>query len=144
MSALKLERIDYDAPGGIEIHLGGVDLMDGTPVLDIKPYLPYADSIPEAGAGWAEGEIPRFAVNFSEEAGRVLESARDRYPRLRELVTQMLEWDPRPTSQRRTMAIDDPASEGLSFGFRVQDYDIQWEIRERAILVTRVISVCRT
>ena len=55
LSAVKLERIDLDAAGGIEIHVTGVDVLDGTPVLDIKPYLPYADSIPEASSGLGSG-----------------------------------------------------------------------------------------
>ena len=48
LSALEIEKIVIDAPQGPEIHVRGVDLLDGTPVLDIKPYLPYADSIPKA------------------------------------------------------------------------------------------------
>ena len=52
LSAVKLERIDLDAPGGIEIHLSGVDLLDGTPVLDIKPYLPSTDAEAGASMGW--------------------------------------------------------------------------------------------
>ena len=142
LSAVKLERIDLDAPGGIEIHLSGVDLLDGTPVLDIKPYLPYADCIKEAGGGWAEGEIPRYRVEFSIESQERLDrEATPLHPRIQNLIAQMLEWDPRPTSQRRAMPIEDPLSEGLRFGFRILDFDVQWEIRKSGI---RVIDLARS
>jgi tRNA-Thr(GGU) m(6)t(6)A37 methyltransferase TsaA len=139
ISAVKLERIDLDAPGGIEIHLSGVDLMDGTPVIDLKPYVPYADSLPDANGGWAEGEIPRYKVEFSPESLAVIE--RSEQPRLLSLITQMLEWDPRPTSQRRGMPIEDDASQGMKFGFRVMSYDVKWEIRDRAIYVRELVAV---
>lgn len=54
--------------GKIILKVAGLDLLDGTPVLDIKPYLPYADSIPEASAGWASEEIPTFPVRWEKEA----------------------------------------------------------------------------
>jgi len=146
ISAVKLERIDLEAPGGIEIHLSGVDLLDGTPVLDIKPYLPYADIISTAESGWAGGEIPRFEVRFSEPCLSFLESRGDfpldsdlagRTPEeLRRLLAQALENDPRPTSQRRAMPIGVPASEGLTFGFRFLGIEVKWEIRQSGILVT--------
>ena len=146
ISAVKLERIDLEAPGGIEIHLSGVDLLDGTPVLDIKPYLPYADIIPEAASGWAGSEIPRFEVRFSESALAFFEG-RERFELdpnlagrtsedLRRLIVQTLEWDPRPPSQRRAMPIASESSEGLAFGFRILDIEVKWEIRQGAILVT--------
>jgi len=136
LSAVKLERIDLDAAGGIEIHLSGVDILDGTPVLDIKPYLPYADSIPDASAGWAEGEIKRCRVDYSERAQEVMRtSGTERHPHLRLLITQMLEWDPRPRSQRSAIPLGDPSSQGKRFGFRILEFDVQWEIRDGGIHV---------
>jgi tRNA-Thr(GGU) m(6)t(6)A37 methyltransferase TsaA len=137
ISAVKLERIDLDAPGGIEIHLSGVDLLDGTPVLDLKPYIPYADSIGDASGGWAEGEIPRYAVTFSDAALARLGGDE----RLRALIMQMLEWDPRPTSQRRAMPIGAPESEGKAFGFHVRDFDVKWVVRAGAIYVADLVPV---
>jgi tRNA-Thr(GGU) m(6)t(6)A37 methyltransferase TsaA len=140
MSVVRLERIDLEAPGGIELHLSGIDLMDGTPVLDIKPYLPYADRVEGASGGWAEGEIPRYAVEFAPEALETLRAAPSgAHPRLTDLVTQMLEWDPRPTSQRRAMPIEDPAQEGRCFGFRVLEFDVRWEIRAGGIRVLEIV-----
>jgi tRNA-Thr(GGU) m(6)t(6)A37 methyltransferase TsaA len=141
LSVVKLERIDLDAPGGIELHLSGVDIMDGTPVLDIKPYLPYADCVPEASGGWAESEIPRHRVEFSSESlTKIDRLAVTRHPRLKALINEMLEWDPRPTSQRRTMGIDLPSSQGMKFGFRILDLDVRWEIRDQAIFVVDLVE----
>lgn len=142
ISAVKLDRMDRDAPGGIEIHLSGVDILNDTPVLDIKPYLPYADSIPEASEGWARGEIARYPVIFSPKSLAILaELSPEKFPRLKELIEQMLAWDPRPTSQRRAMPIEDDKSAGLQFGFRISDFDVQWQIRGEGIYVLDVLRV---
>ncbi|MBS1958228.1 MAG: tRNA (N6-threonylcarbamoyladenosine(37)-N6)-methyltransferase TrmO [Bdellovibrionales bacterium] len=133
ISAVKLDKIDYDSNGGIELHLSGVDLLDGTPVIDIKPYLPYADSIPDASSGWAGSEIPKFAVTFAD--GISDPPAR---PGFLKLVSQILRWDPRPTSQREAMPISDSIHEGKEFAFRISDYDVRWKIQNGAIHVLRL------
>jgi len=142
ISAVALERIDLEAPGGIEIHLNGVDIMDGSPVLDIKPYLPFADCLPHAGGGWAEGDIPRYAVIFSEKS--LIDLARFTsadYPKLQTLIEQMLEWDPRPTSQRRAIPMEAPNSEGGIFYFRILAFDVKWQIKEQGIYVLEILKV---
>lgn len=144
ISAVKLERIDWDAADGVEIHISGHDIMDGTPVIDIKPYLPFADCIPEATSGWAAGDIPQYAVHFSDDASRAIAEYGEHNPRLRELLSEMLKWDPRPTSQRRAMPIEGFGTvwtEKRHFGFRVLDFDVQWEVRDGAIYVLRLIKV---
>jgi tRNA-Thr(GGU) m(6)t(6)A37 methyltransferase TsaA len=142
LSALKLERIDLDAPGGIEIHVTGVDVLDQTPVLDIKPYLPYADSIPDARAGWADEPIRRTEVEFTDEAlaSVARKSAECARPDLRELVVEMLSLDPRPAFQQRRMPPDSPEAQGTRFGFRLFDYDVKWEIRDGKFRVLDVVD----
>lgn len=136
MSVVTLDKIDLDATEGIELHISGIDLLDQTPILDIKPYLPYADSVTHASSGWIKGEIPRFHVNFSEKAlSQIQEFGPTRHPRLKLLIEQMLEWDPRPTSQRRAMPIEKVDSEGRIFGFRILDLDVKWKIQSQNILV---------
>lgn len=141
LSAVKLERIDFKAPGGIEIHLSGVDLLDETPVLDIKPYLPYADIIPTANAGWADSAIERFPVTFSPESLSTLEkNAAKQIPQLRELIEQMLSWDPRPASQREAMPLGAPENEGRIFRFRISCYDVEWQVQSGGIYVKQLID----
>jgi tRNA (adenine37-N6)-methyltransferase len=59
LSAVKLVRIE-----GCDLHVRGIDLLDGTPILDIKPYVPYADAFPESKAGWID-VVPRDAPQFA-------------------------------------------------------------------------------
>ncbi len=139
LSAVKLERIDFEARNGIEIHLSGVDFLDETPVLDIKPYLPYVDCIPNAKGGWTETKIPTYAVQFSEMALKQIGSHPTHH--LKELIEQMLSLDPRPTSQRRTMPIEDPQSEGRQFAFRMLDFDVKWSIQNFGVFVDRIMPV---
>lgn len=140
ISALKLDFINFDAKGGIEIYVSGVDLLDGTPVFDIKPYVPYVDSIPEATGSFTEFEIPKYRVTFSEEVLAKLGSAShvSANSNTKLLIAQMLELDPRPTPQKKSYPIDDPKSEGLSFAFRVGKIDVKWEIRKQAIYVSEI------
>jgi len=131
ISAVAIEKIDLDAPEGPQIHVAGVDLIDGTPVLDIKPYIPYADSIPEANAGWASEPIPRYEVRFSAEAdAEILKRDPHGEKKLRELIVQVLELDPRPAFQKRQWPVSEKPSWGRRYGFDVQSVDVKYEIRE--------------
>lgn len=60
LSAARLIRVE-----GCMLHVRGIDLLDGTPILDIKPYIPYADAFPDAKAGWIDG-IPRDALQVAK------------------------------------------------------------------------------
>lgn len=68
LSVVRLDKVIAAAKGGPELHVSGVDLLDGTPILDVKPYLPYADSVPAARAGWADEPIERVEVAFDQAA----------------------------------------------------------------------------
>ena len=67
LSSVRLERIETDPVLGPVLHVCGADLMDGTPILDIKPYLPYTDSHPDARGGFAPG--PQAALEVQTSAG---------------------------------------------------------------------------
>jgi len=139
MSVVKIEEIDYSAPGGIELHLSGLDILDGTPVLDIKPYLSFADSFPDATLGWASQSIQKYRVEFSSESAATIQEAGTKYhPDLQALLQQMLELDPRPTSQRKRSSIETPESEGLLFAFRIFDFDVKWQIHNKGIFVVEL------
>ena len=79
------------------LELGGLDLVDGTPVVDIKPYLPFAESLPDARASYAQ-DAPQASVEvtFSEDLAEQLLKLEQRYPRLRQFITEVLAQDPRP------------------------------------------------
>ncbi len=141
MSAVKLEGIDLKAAGGIEIHVSGLDLLDGTPVIDIKPYLPFADRIDEANAGWAHTEIKRYPVSYSDDSLMALGGWSEQHSDLKQLIEQMLALDPRPTSQRRASPLAAPESEDKEFAFRVLDFDVHWRVRAGAPHVFLVLKL---
>lgn len=130
LSAVKLEGIATDR-GRVVLHLAGVDVLDGTPVLDIKPYLPYVDRIPTATGGFAtEAPSSRLTVEFSPAA----EAFCGTWPvdDLRELITQILRQDPRPTYERT-----DPAPR--RYGMKLYDRDVRWEMRGNMAYVTEIL-----
>lgn len=93
LSLVRLEGIDTAAKNGPILMLGGLDLLDGTPVYDIKPYLPYAEAIPDAAAGFARDEIPRLAVEIAPEAAGEFASLPQR---AQAVIREALALDPRP------------------------------------------------
>ena len=120
LSAVELGPVER-REGRLLLRLRGVDLLDGTPVLDIKPYLPYADSIPDAHGGFAE-RAPEagIEVSFSAAAEQFLDTLpAQEHGRLRALVVRLLEQDPRP-------AYLEGASGHREFGMRLFDYNIRW------------------
>lgn len=109
LSCVELEAVELDGPDGPEIIVRGADLMDGTPIYDIKPYIKYADSRPEAVSGYVDSLPEKKAdVVLSEElASRVSDPA---------ALVEVLSLDPRPSYH------DDPHREyGMTFsGFNVK------------------------
>jgi tRNA-Thr(GGU) m(6)t(6)A37 methyltransferase TsaA len=103
------------------IDIGGADLLDGTPILDIKPYVPYADSVSGAFNRIAATAPPLHAVTFADEASIFCAAYDQRYPEnssLEKLVREILQQDPRPQYQQV-----DPAR---VYGMRVQDFNVRW------------------
>lgn len=119
LSCVKLLRIE-----GNELVVAGADLMDGTPILDIKPYLPFADSHPEASGGFAEPllEYALEVVFPSEQLEKV--PAEYRAP-LREILAQ----DPRPAYQQDPTRV---------YGFPFADMEIRFTVREGILTVSAV------
>ena len=91
LSLVRLEEVD-----GCELLLGGVDLVDGTPIYDVKPYLPYAEAFPDARGGFAEEPIPRLEVEIAETATAdfLAQPARSQA-----VIREVLSLDPRPPTQ---------------------------------------------
>ncbi len=108
LSSVRLERVEIDRELGPVLHVSGADLMDGTPIFDIKPYLPYTDSHPEATGGFTDGtDMEQLTVDFPHE---LLERVA---PEQRPGLLGVLASDPRPRYQ------DDPARVyGLTFAGR--------------------------
>ncbi len=96
LSLVKLEGVDMTDECAPVLLLGGLDLIDGTPVYDVKPYLPYAEALPAATGGFAREEIPRLRVEVAEAAAGDF----SRLPeRAREVLREVLALDPRPAAR---------------------------------------------
>lgn len=102
------------------LNLGGIDFLDGTPVLDIKPYLPYADVIPNARNDWASLEPVHNTVVFSALALQQLVVLSPGYSCLQDLICQVLAQDPRPSYQR--------LDHERHYGMRLWDLDVHWRV----------------
>ena len=135
LSAVKLESIKRGKKGKMLIEVSGVDILDGSPIVDIKPYLPYADSIPDANAGWTNNSVEKIPVTFTEKAESEIERRSKKVSNFKERIIEVLEIDPRPSSQKVKYAYTKETSLGKKFGFILLDYDIKWEITETGFQV---------
>ncbi len=134
LSAVKLKSI-VKKKNKIIITIKGGDFLDQTPVLDIKPYLPYADKISKATGGFAsEAPTKKNEVEFTPDAYVTCrEKEKSRYPYLQKLITQILENDPRPAyySQKPSRNI---------FGMKIYDIDVKWKISKDKIIVFAITN----
>ncbi len=124
LSCVRLEGVEWDTPEGPVLHVSGADLVDGTPILDVKPYIPYADCRPEAAGGFA-GSAPEGALAVEcppELLSRVSEGRRA-------ALLGVLAQDPRPSYQ------DDP---GRVYGFGFAGLEVRFAVREGVLTVTDI------
>ena len=111
LSSVRISHIDYDAPDGPVIHVLGADIMDGTPILDIKPYIPYTDSHPEARGGFTDTTDwhPLKVIGTDDP-----------------VLKQILEQDPRPHYH------DDP---DRIYGMQYNGKDIHFQVKDKTLFI---------
>ena len=132
LSAVRLERITTER-GSVVLHLAGVDVLDGTPVLDIKPYLPYTDQLFGATGGFAAAApVGHLTVDFSPTAAAYC--ADESVGELRVLIEQILRQDPRPAYEQDRAAPQ-------AYGMRLYDLEVRWEMRGATAYVTAIVPV---
>lgn len=120
LSSVRLEQI-VDTKEGTVLYVSGVDMLNGTPIYDVKPYLAYVDSHPEAKDGFA-GETKAYAleVEFSEKVRQLL--TKEQEVLLKELLSQ----DPRPAYQR---------AEDRIYGMSFAEFELQFRVQEDRLWV---------
>lgn len=132
MSAVKLKRID-----GLKLYIEDHDFIDGTPVLDIKPYLPYVDSFPDAGFGWLEDESLPQALELAEsqlftEKRNFLESeGLD----LLSLIDVGLKLNPYPRKGNRIEVV-----EAGTYKLAVKTWRVTYRITESKVILEDILS----
>jgi tRNA-Thr(GGU) m(6)t(6)A37 methyltransferase TsaA len=126
LSVVKLEAVCCDGKG-CRLELSGVDFLDQTPVIDIKPYVPYSDCIKTASGGYATGEVPDVEVIFSKQVlGFCEEYKGDTGRNVQRLIEEMIRQDPRPAIQKK---------EKSGFGMLLWDVNIRWSVKGGVFLV---------
>ena len=125
LSCVRLEKIELSTPHGPVLHVAGADLMDGSPIYDIQPYLPFTDSHPEAVGGFADPAYEySLEVDFPQEL-------LDRFPEeSRQALVDVLRQDPRPSYQR------DP---DRVYGVPFHGMDVRFTVKEGVLTVHDVV-----
>ena len=127
LSSVKLLGVEHTAEFGTVLHVGGADLMDGTPIFDIKPYIAYGDCHPEATGGFTDtaGEF-LLQVEFPLQLLEMLPADK------REAAIGVLSHDPRPTYQRKPDRV---------YGLTFAGFDIRFKVADDVLTVEEVNKV---
>ena len=121
MSVVKLDDIEV-VNQNVILHISGLDLLDQTPIVDIKPYIPYCDAKPDADAGFAQVEPQiNLTIHFSEQAKLSLQVLQNDHPELTLFITQVLAQDPRPSYKQNTI-------DNKVYGMTLYNLNIQWQM----------------
>ena len=118
LSLLKLERIETRRP--VKIYCSGADLLDGTPVTDIKPYIPFVESKPDARSGFATEKPEQLNTEWAENCGKELSDKE------REIISQSIAQDPRPAYQNIPERI---------YVMNILDYEVKFQIRNKTAFI---------
>ena len=126
LSCVRLLGVEHTDSEGTVIHVAGADLMDGTPIVDIKPYIPYSDSFPDALGGFTDSaEDFILEVVFPENLLKVLPENK------RQAAIGVLSHDPRPSYQRKPDRV---------YGLGFAGFDIRFTVEEKVLTVCDVIK----
>ena len=124
LSCVRLLGVEETAEQGTVIHVGGADLMDGTPIFDIKPYVPYADSHPDALGGFTD-TAGDFLLEVNFPVALLEQLPEDK----RQAAVEVLSHDPRPSYQRKP---------GRVYGLSFAGFDIRFTVEEKLLTVVDV------
>jgi tRNA-Thr(GGU) m(6)t(6)A37 methyltransferase TsaA len=127
LSCVKIIGIEQTVDNGTVIHVAGADLMDGTPIFDIKPYIPYGDCHPEALGGFTStaGDF-LLQVDFPQQLLKLLPEDKQ------DAALELLSHDPRPSYQ---------AQSGRIYGLSFAGFDIRFQVKDDILTVVEVNNV---
>ena len=126
LSSVKLLGVEHTAEFGTVLHVGGADLMDGTPIFDIKPYIPYGDCHPEATGGFTD-TAGEFLLQVDFPAHLLAKLPEEK----REAAIGVLSHDPRPSYQRKPDRI---------YGLTFAGFDIRFSVKDDNLSVVDVMK----
>jgi len=132
LSVVELKNIERRG-NKIILNIIGGDFLDATPVLDIKPYIPYADSIDTIKAGYAvEKPETKLKVDFSEQVKTDINKIKNKYPEIENVIIGVLQLDPRPAYQEKNQTKNE-------FSIKMYEYDVKWVVENECVFVTELI-----
>ncbi|EAS63062.1 tRNA (N6-threonylcarbamoyladenosine(37)-N6)-methyltransferase TrmO [Photobacterium angustum] len=131
MSAVELKGIRHEN-GNVIIELGGVDLVNGTPIVDIKPYIPYSDSLSQAQGGFASSPPDLMPVCFSETALNQLPSKNKAY--YQAVISEVLSQDPRPAYKKGKPDLK-------QYAVHLFDFNVHFSVTGQQITVNQIEKV---
>ena len=132
LSVVELKSIERKN-NKIILNIVGGDFLDLTPVLDIKPYIPYADSVDTIKAGYAaEKPQPKLKVEFTEQAKAEINKSENKYPNIGKIIIEILQLDPRPAYQEKKQIKNE-------FAIKLYEYDLKWYVENEYVIVTALI-----
>ncbi|HEX9253215.1 MAG TPA: tRNA (N6-threonylcarbamoyladenosine(37)-N6)-methyltransferase TrmO [Ignavibacteriaceae bacterium] len=142
LSCVKLDKIE-----GLKIFISESDLLDDTPVIDIKPYLPYSDSFPGVKTGWAKSDLSEmYNVTFNSKARIAVEELKfEKDINLFDYARIQLEFNPTDLSRKRISNTNPKKSGGEIFTLSYQDWQIHYVVDElkKKVKITNIIFVDR-
>ena len=127
LSSVRLERVELHTPEGPVLQVRGADLMDGTPILDIKPYLPYTDAHPDAAGGFAAQALQQ-TVAVACPPALLARLPADRQQALLDVLAQ----DPRPGYQHEP---------GRVYGFPFAGFEVRFTVEDGRLTVVSIEPV---
>jgi tRNA-Thr(GGU) m(6)t(6)A37 methyltransferase TsaA len=130
MSVVEFAAVSYKNKQ-LTLTVKGIDLLDGTPILDIKPYVPYADNIMNASGGMAQHSPELMAVTFTEHASGQIQKLQHSYPVLSSLIEEVLSQDPRPAYHQNS-------NSDKIYGMTLYDLNIQWQVIKQQNVVLAI------
>lgn len=134
MSVVKLEKVRF-INNRCFIDISGLDLLDKTPLIDIKPYIPYSDSLSQAHSNMApQPEQSELTIEFSEAALRQVQHFEVKHKNLTLFIEQVLSQDPRPAYKKQL-------SERQEYGMSLYDLNIRWQIEDKMCRVIHIEQV---
>ncbi|MCL1079640.1 tRNA (N6-threonylcarbamoyladenosine(37)-N6)-methyltransferase TrmO [Parashewanella spongiae] len=119
--------------GQIRINISGMDLVDSTPILDIKPYLPFSDNIQDATAGFAQQAPQQLDVHFSQAALQTLSEQTNHYE-VEALISQVLSQDPRPAYKKNN-------EDCKIYHISLYELNISWQVVENIVIVKNITNI---
>ncbi|WP_157447201.1 tRNA (N6-threonylcarbamoyladenosine(37)-N6)-methyltransferase TrmO [Catenovulum agarivorans] len=135
LSCVAFDKVEKLKNGKVRLHIEGLDLVDGTPIVDIKPYVPYADVISQATSAFAaEAPVSKMNVEFAEALTDKLVICEQKYSNFKQFVIQVLAQDPRPVYKQGK-------ADNKMYGVKLVYWNLQFKIEGDKCMVYSIEDI---